>query len=515
MTLLSEKLKVNELKAGVILSYLSLLLHSIIGLFFAPYLLHKLGQAEYGVYSLAAVIIAYLTILDLGFFNTIARYTAKFREEQKIDQQYELFGMFLRLYLMLGSVAFLGGMLVALNVEFFFHKTMNADELWQTKVMLIILSCNLGITFPLSIFGAIIMAYQRFLALKGVQVLRQIIQTGCMILILEFGFKAIGLVVITTLFNCLVLGYQYWYCKKYLNVQISYKNFNWILFREIMAYSFFVFLGTIMDKIFWNTGQFVLGMFVSTTAVAIFTLALQLEQIYMSCSGALSGVFFPKVTAMVAAGRSPQELSLLFIKIGRLQFVFLAFMLTGFIIFGRQFIRLWVGEAYWESYWVALIIFSALLVPLIQNVGISILAARNQLKFRAYTYSFIAILSLGLQVLGALHWGAIGCAVAIAIALILGQGIIMNIYYYKKQQIDILHFWREIIRMAIVPICVGVLGYWLSNFWSAKNFTILVTQIILFSCCYIPACWLGTLNHTERELFSKPLKILQKRIIKL
>ena len=73
----------NQLKAGAALSYVSVVLHIVVGLAYTPYMLRMLGQSEYGLYSLAASVVGYLTILDLGFGNAIIRYTAKFRAQGK------------------------------------------------------------------------------------------------------------------------------------------------------------------------------------------------------------------------------------------------------------------------------------------------------------------------------------------------------------------------------------------------------------------------------------------------
>ena len=74
----------NQVKAGAILNYVIIGLNTLLGLLYTPYMLHMLGQNEYGLYSLVASIIAYLTILDFGFGNAIVRYTAKFRAEGKL-----------------------------------------------------------------------------------------------------------------------------------------------------------------------------------------------------------------------------------------------------------------------------------------------------------------------------------------------------------------------------------------------------------------------------------------------
>ena len=49
----------NQLKVGALLNYVVLGLNSLIGLLYTPYMLRMMGQSEYGIYSLAASVIAY------------------------------------------------------------------------------------------------------------------------------------------------------------------------------------------------------------------------------------------------------------------------------------------------------------------------------------------------------------------------------------------------------------------------------------------------------------------------
>ena len=69
----------KQRKVGAILSYVSIIVNTLIQLLYTPLLIRKLGQSEYGLYSLVASIIGYLTIMDLGFGNAIIVYTAKYR----------------------------------------------------------------------------------------------------------------------------------------------------------------------------------------------------------------------------------------------------------------------------------------------------------------------------------------------------------------------------------------------------------------------------------------------------
>ena len=57
----------KQRKVGAILSYVSIIATTIVQLLYTPFLIKKLGQSEYGLYSLVNSIIGYLTVLVLGF----------------------------------------------------------------------------------------------------------------------------------------------------------------------------------------------------------------------------------------------------------------------------------------------------------------------------------------------------------------------------------------------------------------------------------------------------------------
>ena len=505
---------INQLKAGAVLSYVAIGLNNIVGLLYTPYMLRMLGQNEYGLYSLVASVVAYLTVLDLGFANAIVRYTARFRAENKIQEQYEMFGMFFILYCGIGLVAFFIGLGLYFNVDVLFDATMNAEDLYKIRVMILLMVFNIAFTFPMSIWGAIITAYENFVFQKLVNIARIILNPLVMILLLSIGYKAIAMVVVITLFNVAALCINAWYCKYRLNIKVKFAQFKWKFLKEISVYSFWIFLNAIMDRIYWSTGQFVLGMFSGAMTVAIYAVAIQLQHIFLSFSTAISGVFLPKITAMVAKGNTEKDISDLFVRTGRIQYLIMSFILTGFILFGKQFVILWAGLDYSDSYYIALLLFIPLTIPLIQNIGVTILQARNQMRFRSSLYVVIAICSLGISIPLAKLYGGIGCAVGTASALVAGQIIAMNIYYYKRIHINIPLFLKEILKMSIAPAALGIIGWFLLQQVEMNTVILLVSYILVFSIIYMIVIWKVGMNAYERELFSTPILKLYHRIIK-
>lgn len=80
----------NQLKAGAILTYVSLVIGNVIALLYTPFMLKALGQEEFGLYSLANSVVGYLTVLDFGFGSATIRYTAKYRAENNLEKAKEM-----------------------------------------------------------------------------------------------------------------------------------------------------------------------------------------------------------------------------------------------------------------------------------------------------------------------------------------------------------------------------------------------------------------------------------------
>ena len=202
-------MSVNQIKVGAFLSYIIIILNNVIGLLYTPFMLRMMGQTEYGLYSLVASVVAYLTVFDLGFGNAIVRYTAKLRAEGDQKKQYEMFGVFLLLYSVIGIFTFLVGLVIHFHVDTLFQITMSVEEMRKVRIMLLLMLGNLAFTFPMSIFGSIITAYENFVFQKVINLIRIILNPIIMILMLLVGYRAIGMVVIVTVFNfinkCLVL----------------------------------------------------------------------------------------------------------------------------------------------------------------------------------------------------------------------------------------------------------------------------------------------------------------------
>ena len=490
----------SEIKRGAALSYAIIAINMCVGVIYTPYMLRTLGQVEYGLYSLAASVIAYLTILDLGFGNAIIRYTSKFKAEGRTREQHEMFGMFLVLYSLLGLVALGVGVGLTLNADAIFGDAMQGAEVSTMRTMLILMSVNLALTLPLSLFGSIITAYENFVFQRVVSIIRILLNPLVMTLLLAMGYKAVTMVVVTTVFNLVTLLINLYYCYTKLHIKILFARPRWSFLREVSIYSMWIFLGVVMDKIYGNTGQFILGIYRDVKQVALYSVSIQLKDMFYLFSTAITGLFLPRLTQMVTRGASNEEISELFTKTGRIQYLVISTIMVGFTLLGKPFITLWAGADYTQAYLPTLLLFGASIIPLIQNMGIIVLQAQNRLKFRSLLYLAISLLSIVVAIPLAIKHGGIGCAVATSGALLLGQGLIMNIYYSRSIKLDIIGFWGQIAKMSALPILATVVGLLVLRNIAIDNITIFLGVGALFIAIYLPLMWLFMMNQSERDI---------------
>ena len=154
-----------------------------------------------------------------------------------------------------------------------------------------------------------------------------------------------------------------------------------------------------------------------------------------------------------------------------------------------------------------------LCVPLIQNMGLTIVVAQNKHQFRSIVYLIIAIVNVITTYLTVPYWGIYGAAVCTCISYIIGQGLVMNIYYYKVTGINIPLFWENILKMAIVPIGLTIVGIVIKKYLIIENWLSFLGGVFIFSCIYATLMYRVAFNQYEKKIFTDPLKKLLGKCI--
>jgi O-antigen/teichoic acid export membrane protein len=501
----------NQRKAGVLLSYILTGTNALVGFIYIPLLIFYLGKEEYGLYQLMGSFLVYLSLFDFGLSNTVTRYYSKYIALKDEEGKENLLALSTIIYLLLTLILVVCGGILYFYLESIFANSLTSSEIEVAKKMYIVILINVAIIISTSVFNSVIISYERFVFFKGLTIVQAILLPVIVIAIFSIEASAFILILIQTGINILGVVLKIYYSYKKINVKIKLHYLDTSLLKEMVRYSFFIFITALMDQIFWRSDQIVLGSIVGTASVASYSIGSQILMYYMTLSTAMSGVFLPNITKKVAENVSNEELSNIFIKIGRLQYLLLGAVLVGFILFGKEFITIWVGEDFVQSYYITLLIIIPFTIDLIQNIGLTILQAKNMYSFRAIVFFIMSILKVGISIPLAFKYGGIGAAAATGFSYSIGNGIVMNIYYYKKVGLNIFSFWKEIFKLSISFAIIFGFGILIDHIHLDSQILSLLVKLSIYSVIYLLIIWKLGMNEYEKQLASFPMKRILTR----
>ena len=210
---LKNNLFSNQLRYGAILSYVQMGLGVVIALLYTPYMIRMLGKKEYGLYSTVSSTISMLSILNLGLNAGYIRYFAKYSSKNDGKAIDRLNGLYLVIFLFIGFIALISGLVLSFNLSFIFSNGLTSEEYDIALVLALLATFNLAVSFPASVFSTIISAHEKFVFLKLMAMIRSAFTPAIMIPILYLGYKSIAMVTVTVVLSLIVDICYFIYCR--------------------------------------------------------------------------------------------------------------------------------------------------------------------------------------------------------------------------------------------------------------------------------------------------------------
>lgn len=495
-------MKINQIKAGAILTYLTMGLGVLTSLVYTPFMLRLLPQGEYGLYTVANSVIGYLSILSFGLNSSYVRFYFKEKQRDEKNGVADLNGSFLIINFLISAIVIIAGVIASINLPSFFAQTFTKGEIVISRKLLAVLLFNLALSFPLSVFSSYATAHERFIMLKAVNLIRTVTSPFVSLIVLFTGFGSIGMVVATTCINILCELYILFYSFKKLNFSISFKNIRLSFFKDLFAFSFFVFLQSISDQINWSVDSIILGKVSGTVPVAIYGLASQLNHYFRQFSTAVSTLYAPRINKMVTEGADNKTITDLYIKVSRIQFMIISFVLTGFAFWGKFFVVRWAGSEYAESFMVAFILMLAVAPAMFMNVAIEIRRAKNKHKIPAVAMLITSIFNLFLTIPFTKHFGAQGAAFATMIASYMNT-VFLFLYYKYALKLEMNRYIISIIKLLPATALSAVFGYFISSYFIVDSYIKLGISVAVYGLVYWIINYFLAMNKDEKSIILK------------
>ena len=503
----------RDLKLGIAFSYITMVVNVIISILYTPFLLRSLGTQQYGLYNMGQSAIAYLSLAEFGFGNAVVRYSSKYRAEGNEAQAASVYGMFLYIYAILAAFILLAGGIIAFFSDRFYTVSTGVNGYRELKVVILLMVVNMALSFVNQPYSSIISSYERFTFIKITNLIYILLKPAIMIPLLIWGYKAVALSVVTmVLQQCLNIANVY-YVRKVLHIKIDMnkKHMERDILKEIVGYSFFIFLCSIVGQLNDNTDKVILGIISGEVAVAVYSVGYTLNSYITQIPGVVSSVFFPRVTAKISHGATMDDMTDLMIRVGRIQYMVAFLLYSGFAFFGQEFVLLWAGEQYQVAYWIVLVLIIPAIIPNIQTLAVLIIQAMNKNQFRAVVLLACAISNVAFSIPAGLAFGPLGCAACTGATTFITRGIIMNWYYAKKIHLGIGRFWNIIFMLTMRLLPIIAVGFGLTLLPNSGGWMWLLLKLAIYTavfCVYTP---LVCFNREEKELFIGGIRKIIRR----
>lgn len=502
----------NKKVSGVFFSYLLIVIDILVALLFVPFLLDSLGDDEYGLYRLLYSTASYLAVLDFGLGGTITRYIVKFKTEGDLRKQENFMAMGLLIYGVLALATVLVGFVVAMIIPTMYQNSITPEKMGQAQLMFLILCGTHALTLFSHAYTGLFSAHERFSYTQVSNIVKILLRVGLLVAGLYFMKSALLVVAVDFLLSLGLLLVHILYGRFSVKCKIKLHNWDWPLAKEAMFFTSAILIQSIVNQFNTNVASVVLGVFSTTAVIAMYSLVLQLYNMYSGFSTAISTVYLPSISATVFKGGDDKAITAKVIEPSRIQLLILLLAASGFILFGRDFIVLWVGEGYTEVYLLTCILMVASLLNLSQNTITSVLKAKNKLHGKSLILAASTAVNFAITLILVPKLGALGAVIGSCFSLIFGYGLALNIYYHKVIHINMFTYYKKtyagIVPATLLSMAVGFGIGWLLPFGGWFGF-------LLEAGCYVlvfaPCMYFIGLNKGEKAKINSVLRKFLKK----
>ena len=497
----------KQIKFGAMISYIAIFINIIATLIYTPWMVSKIGQANYGLYTLATSLIS-LFLVDFGISSALSRFLSKYRAEGKEKEIEKLMGATYKLYFAIDLII----LLVLIGIYFFLgeiYTGLNDTELETFKILYILVAGFNIISFPCMTLNGILTSYEKFVQLKLCDLFRKIFTVLLVVLVLYFNMDVIAVVAANVVAGIITILIKLVIIKKEIHIKINFASGDVEIYKAIFGFSIWITVISFAQKFIYNMASSVLGIVSGAISIALYAPAASIGSYYYVVAEAINGLFLPSISRKIAENREEDIMSLM-IKVGRFQMIILGLIFVGFVCIGKDFMILWMGADYVQSYYCAILILFPALLEYSQQIGKTTIIAKNLVKYQAIGFFAIAVLTLIVSFLLGKIVGAIGVCVSICLAGCLN--VVWQSYIFStKLHFKMKDFYLKCYLPMVVPMLASIiLGLTLNTMILSVSWKSIIVKGIVITMIYLTSCFCFVLESEDRKNLTLRIRKLLK-----
>jgi O-antigen/teichoic acid export membrane protein len=338
------------------------------GLITIPYIVHKLNTDIYGIYVLAISLMGMLSFLDLGFGQGIIKFVSHYEAKNDFKKINEVVNTSLIINIVMGLF---GGLVIFLLSDFLSKKIFKVkpDQIELAITSFKIVSVGFVLNLISSTFSNIPKALQRYDISVKVQNIVWFLSVISSVIVLYFGYGLVEMLIFYVIFQFSGLIFYFWFSKKLIhNLKLSLK-FNKDVFKEIFGFSIFTAINGLASIIVFRLDKMIIAYFLGPSAVTYYQIPFTISQMANGFTSSILQHLFPAVSFLNSAGEK-DKLKQMYIKSTKIVIAFSLIIFSGLVLFGKPFLKIWIGEEISEIAYPLLVIISLVYFFIsISNVG--------------------------------------------------------------------------------------------------------------------------------------------------
>lgn len=488
----------KQIKLGAIFSYLAIALNILAGLLYTPWMVKQIGQSQYGLYTLANSLIA-LFMVDFGLSSAVSRYLSKYRAENNEEKIQSFLGAVYKLYLIIDVIIFAVLIAVFFCIDSIYVK-LSPTEIEQFKVVYVISALFAVLNFPFVTLNGILNSYEKFAQQKLADIIYRILVVVLTVTALILGYGLYELVALHAVAGIVATLIKFIFVKKFTSAKVSFKGVDNRIYKEIFSFSVWVTVSALAQRLVFNITPSILGIVSSAAAIAVFGIITTIEGYTYTISGAINGMFLPKISQIYAKTSDTHELTPLLLRVGKFQFALNGLIVVGFATVGKLFIELWMGSEYIDAYYgILLVIIPGMFANSLQIANTSFVAL-NKVKLQAQINVVMGMINVALSFILSYYLGVIGASLSIFVAYSF-RAVAIAVVSYRKLGIDIPTFAKQCYLKMSLPVILSVaIGFLLNMVSIGGGWLEFVIKGFVISACYIVIMYFIGLGKDRTDL---------------
>jgi O-antigen/teichoic acid export membrane protein len=375
----------------------------------APFLVHKLGLSQYGIWMLVSAILGSMGILSTGFGDATVKYVSTYRGQNNPAGVERTIRATLTINALLGT---LFGLLVwagapyAVDHIFRIEPVFHAASLQAIRISAVILA----VRSVESVFVSTLRAFERYGPPVKLNVFLRVIVVVSAVVLAAVGRGVVAIMIATLFWSALVVVLQAVAARRVVGPLNPCPTFEKTALAEVFSFGCFSWLQSLAAVAFGYADRFLVAAMLGTTPVAIYVLCVQVAQPIHGLAAAAFNFIFPHISSRYEAGEvhGPRRV----FRLALLASTGLSIALAApLILFGKPLLTVWMGSEFAKQAYIVLAVLTVAHIFLAINiVPHYTLLALGSVRFVSTVNVLGGIASLGAVALFIPRFGLVGAA---------------------------------------------------------------------------------------------------------